>query len=364
MGNVFTIPNREIIEQEACAWIARFDARNMSAQEIAEFRTWIGRSEMHRDCFNQYLRTWKDFEEFSERSVSEVLDTFAEEPKPLSALGKLTGGWSNAIGRQAAITAVVGFLMIALLGIAIRFVLNDGGGQPLVIYATAVGENKSVSLADGTQIRLNTNSRMEVTYTKQERSIRLLKGEAFFDVIHDPKRPLVVYAGSGLVQAIGTAFVVRLKDADVEVLVTEGRVRLASMTEPGSHLNEVQSKTSIVVPLAVVESGQNAKFAIDVEAIDTISSDEIERKLAWRDGALIFKGDPLEHVIEEVGRYTPIKIVISDPQIRDMKIGGYFRTGEVEAMLDALEESFSIRVMRINDRLIYLSKMETSRVAN
>jgi transmembrane sensor len=82
---------------------------------------------------------------------------------------------------------------------------------------------------------------------------------------------------------------------------------------------------------------------------------EVDRKLSWREGVLSFSGEPLEHVVEEVSRYTSITIVNSDPAIRDISIGGYFKAGETDAMFEALETSFGVRVNRVNDRLVYLA---------
>jgi transmembrane sensor len=223
-----------------------------------------------------------------------------------------------------------------------------------VLYSTSVGEQKSIVLPDHSKVLLNTASRIQVDYRVGQRGVHLLQGEAFFEVAHDTHRPFLVYAGANIVRAVGTAFTVRVQKQDVEVTVTEGVVELSSVPHAvgstvGKGLIEPQTK------LADIKAGQSAAFNQDVESIQSIKPQEIKRKLSWREGILSFSGEPLEQVVAEVSRYTPVTIVISDPAIRDIRIGGYFKIGETDAMLEALETSFGVRVNRVNDQLIYLA---------
>jgi len=119
---------------------------------------------------------------------------------------------------------------------------------------------------------------------------------------------------------------------------------------------DASSTSEHTVKLVAIKAGQSATVDEQVEAIETIPSTELARKLSWRQGVLSFSGEPLEQVVDEVSRYTPVKIIITDPSIRKIAIGGYFKAGESEAMFEALESSFGIRVTRVNDRLVYLAK--------
>jgi transmembrane sensor len=219
--------------------------------------------------------------------------------------------------------------------------------------STRLGEQKPALLTDLSKVLLNTDSQLEVDYSAKQRRIHLLKGEAYFEVKHDVTRPFLVYAGRNIVRAVGTAFTVRLNKAGVEVIVTQGNVKLSSL-EDGT-ATPAKDLPSSAIRVADVAAGQRAVISEQVESIQPIAPIDIERKLSWREGVLAFSGEPLEQVVAEVRRYTPVTIVISDPAIRNLRIGGYFKVGETDAMLQALETSFGIRINRVNDHLVYLA---------
>ena len=111
------------------------------------------------------------------------------------------------------------------------------------------------------------------------------------------------------------------------------------------------------VPL---EKGQHVVFNEGIESVRRMAPSEIERILSWRDGMLIFDNDPLEDVVTELNRYTRRKIVISDSALQDLRFGGYFRVGDVSSILATFEEDFDIRVVPVNDDLVYLSRRRDS----
>jgi len=223
-----------------------------------------------------------------------------------------------------------------------------------VLYSTDVGEQKPITLADGSRVLLNTDSRIQVNYSAQQREVFLLRGEAYFEVAHNAERPFLVYAGANMVRAVGTAFTVYLKKQDIEVVVTEGIVELSAMAN-GSGGRTAKNLIKPAIKLADIKAGQSADFNQEVESIQPVMPLEIKRKLSWREGILAFSGEPLEQVVAEISRYTPVTIVISDPAIRNVRIGGYFKVGATDALLEALETSFGVRVNRVNDKLVYLA---------
>ena len=211
--------------------------------------------------------------------------------------------------------------------------------------------------------------------------MHLLQGEALFTVTKDAGQPFRVYAGNGRIQAIGTAFSVYLKGADVQVTVTEGRVALASL-EPsrpkaeqppaiaGTRHDGAASDETIddewVELLGTLSAGQVATIrspteetsAADSASLATVkplSPPELAERLAWRDGILMFSGDSLEDVVKEVSRYTTVSIEIPEPAIRQMRIGGRFPVGETEVMLAALESNFNVRVTRLGPNRVVLT---------
>jgi len=344
MNNVINIADQQALDLEASLWVTKLDGKRLSAEEFGDFRAWLQLSANHLAAFKQAAMAWGDLE------ILTGLAGAVPAPK--------RRGWSHWLGagkirttRTRPILALATAFMLLIVGLSVNWPgsLPTTGG--VAIYTTVIGESKTVELADGSTLLLNTASQVEVQYSPNRRTLKLLRGEVHFKVAHDSARPFEVHAGTNIVRAVGTAFTVELKAETVEVTVTEGRVELASVAVADSDIS-APHETS----LALVSSGQSAQFSDYVQSIVTIGQDEVDRRLAWHKGALIFKGEALEDVISEVSRYTKTKIVISDPEIRSLKIGGYFKTGETEAMLQALETSFGISARKVGKDLVYLSQ--------
>ena len=254
---------------------------------------------------------------------------------------------------------------------------NEVSQKGPLLYATDVGSYREITLSDGTLLELNTDSKVEVDYSPERRKVRLLKGEAFFKVAHNTKRPFIVYAAEKSVRAVGTAFAVSLLPQSFEVMVTEGKVELTNTVEvePVKEGGTSQEKRvelptkklslsrSVVTPI-YLEAGETVAYdqsrqkRLHSELVQSVSKREIQRKLSWQDGLLDFSETPLIEVIEDLSRYTSMKIEISDPELRNLKFGGLFRTDELAALFNALETTFNIKVEKINDSHVRLSRYE------
>ncbi len=224
----------------------------------------------------------------------------------------------------------------------------------ITTYFTAIGEQRWVDLPDGSIVRINTNSRLQVNFSEDARDVILQQGEAYFEVAAS-SRPFVVTAGRGYIAALGTAFAVRLSDNNViKVDVTEGSVVVTTtrdfmdIAEPDFSFVAEDGTSRVANAGDVVHIGESIDLVRSVEPI------LLERELAWRDGMLLFDGDSLESVIAEVSRYTSVEIVIAEPTLRDLKIGGYFRTGDTDILLSTLESSFAVEVDYIRPDLVYI----------
>jgi len=206
-------------------------------------------------------------------------------------------------------------------------------------------------------MQLDTRTRVSVAYSNSARVISLTEGDAYFSVAHDPRKPFLVYAGRYAVKAVGTAFSVRMQGRNLDLTVTEGRVQVASLEAPivavpVSDLTQLKNVTSLV-PVA---GGQKIAFKGEEETVERVEPAAVEKDLSWRDGMLIFDNDPLEDVVSRINRYTNIRIVISDASIRGLKFGGYFKVGDVPAILDTMNQSFGLRVEKVGERLVYVSR--------
>jgi transmembrane sensor len=371
-GRVYDFPDRRLIEEEAAAWLVRLDDdERLTADERDALREWLGRSPVHREELGAIAGLWGRMNVLTELAVP---------------LGKPDGGGAHPTVARAALlqrSALprLGIAAAAVMLVVAALVVSRVGDDPPAVsqglYATAVGQQQTILLADGSAIQLNTNSQAQVAYDDRHRDIRLLQGEAYFTVAREGRRPFRVYAGSGRVEAVGTAFSVYLKDNDINVTVAQGRVALAALDPAtaspppatGADTKGATGDQRYDRALGTLAAGQrttiraliiseDAVTRSVVEPIETVEPAELARLLSWRRGLLIFAGDPLEHVVAEISRYSPVTVEIVDPELKAIRIGGQFRVGDVEAMLSALEANFHMRVIRLPNNHVQIAAAE------
>jgi len=340
---IVPFPNLSTAEAEAAAWIARRDAGELTLQEQADFEAWIARSSQHRDALARLSTLWSDFDVFRKLA----------SPPPLSAqLGRRSDASALRLNRSRRRLMAVAASVIALVaaGYAGRAFWNNEA-EPSVSYETAIGSQRSIVLTDGSTILLNTDSRIDVDFTHARREIRLVHGEAYFEVAHNKQRPFLVIAGNGVVRDVGTAFAVRLLPQEVEVTVTKGDVELGTINhvgdDPATHAHM----------LGNIAAGQNAVFSDKVQNLALVSEAELNRKLAWRNGVLVYAGEPLSRVVADIGRYTSVKIEIADQRLNDLQVGGYFEVGKIDRIFEALEKNFGVHVRWLDGEHVQLSRL-------
>jgi transmembrane sensor len=274
MTRLASFPNARQIEAEACAWIAQLDGGKPSQEDLDAFREWVQRSPHHQAEIKRLSGLWSDLNVLTELAV------------PL----KKTSPWTGLFTLKAGVASIVVVIGVALVTYFTRHLLNLPNATEAPYYATAVGEQKAISLSDGSKVLINTASRIEVDYSADERVIRLLQGEAFFQVSHDTSRPFLVYAGADVVRAVGTAFSVQVRKSDVAVVVTEGSVELSSASNVLQKAGP-QGRALHGTRLATVTAGQSATVDDKVEILQTVPPAEVKRKLSWREGMLSFSGE-------------------------------------------------------------------------
>jgi transmembrane sensor len=210
---------------------------------------------------------------------------------------------------------------------------------------------------------LNTNTQVLVTYSNDQRLLVLRKGELHVEVAHDKQRPLRVQVGGKVVEAVGTAFNVYLKDdQNFDVIVTEGRVHVKPVQDkmPGAQATPDQ-------PEEVQELVQGQKLSVRASqpaAVEAIASTVINDKLSWRDGNLVFRGETLRDALDELSRYTPDSFKVVDPRISDVRIAGLYKAGDVDGLLMALKENFNIVHQRTSEGIIELSLNKETSTSN
>ena len=337
--NVYDMTEHNRIRDEASLWLARLDGEDTDHNLHREFEQWLSADSRHRSVFKELSSAW------SEMDILAVFQPLLEpeatsQPVVVDATPRLKS-------RRWLSFATAATLLIA--AIILAFPLWQTSKEPL-LYATAIGEQTNVVLSDGSKLHLNSNSVVEVEYDDDTRQLRLLRGEAFFEVAHNKSQPFIVRAGSGDVEAVGTAFAIQLDKSNVEVVVTEGRIKVtpAALTAAPSISDEK--------PLAYADAGQIVVYDQGIQSIATASAGELQRLLSWRQGLLRFQGETLDEAIAEFSRYNNIRIVVSDPALRDLRIGGVFNTSDIDSFLSVLDEGFNVAVQHYTPKLIYLRK--------
>jgi transmembrane sensor len=205
-----------------------------------------------------------------------------------------------------------------------------------VVYQTPVGGINTVPLEDGSRATLSTDSLIRVALESNERRVELDKGEVFFDVAKDPARPFVVLAGDQRVVAVGTKFSVRRNAEGIRVVVAEGLVRLERAGAKNAEL-----------PAGAVARTTGADVMVHEQA-----TREVEQLLSWRTGHIMFRDTALAEAVAEFNRYNVRKIVIADPAIADIRLGGSFRSDNVPAFLWLLQNGFPVAVEQRDDQVV------------
>lgn len=338
MSNISEFPSlKDRRLEEAGDWIAAI-GRGLTEEEEQALGAWLSSSRANYNVFMELARLWDDMD-----GLERLADLFPE-PAP-----KRRYPSSRALLTMAAsiVVALTLFTVFQTQDIADQSLDELVSFDMAESYNTAIGEQSTHQLIDGSTITLNTNSSVRVDFTEWNRILILERGEVHIKVAHDPNRPLSVIVGNKVVQAVGTEFNVEItQDQSIELVVSDGVVMVgvadATDTEasPDTPLLLTQSSTIVGAGEGALIAA-NDKNAESVEA-ERVASGEIAVKLSWREGNLIFRGESLEEAVTEVGRYTAVEFVFLDEDAKAVRVAGLFKAGDVEGLLAALRDHFSI----------------------
>lgn len=215
--------------------------------------------------------------------------------------------------------------VVALVGTLLTLAWNAGSHG----YRTALGEQRTFKLPDGSIVHLNTKSHVELHFTPGARDVSLAEGEALFVVAKDAARPFRVTAGNAVIQAVGTQFNVRHFDADTRVSVVEGKVQVAGRSAP----NELASSGSSGATL--LEAGEEILIAGNGHVAPR-STPDLARALAWRERRLVFRNDSLASVAAELNRYNSVQIQVEGEDVRQRRFTGVLDADDPQALLRVL----------------------------
>jgi transmembrane sensor len=288
------------IDNQALGWLRLQAERSLDANEQALLDAWLDEDTRHRGA---YIRANVINNAIAQAVAHQNLYPGEDRYGLRSEDGEGAGARRRALLKFGALAAGV-----AVLGVGVGTSLNLTGGSETVL-ATSKGEFKRVALPDTSFANINGGSKLEVKLTSDRRQVNLVQGEAWFEVAKDKAKPFVVQAGDVQVRAVGTAFGVRRYPDGAEVLVTEGTVEVwtgsakARLTA-GQH-SFVPNRTPVI---AVAQEPQ-----------------EVQRKLAWRGGKLVFTRQTLGEAVADFNRYSTRKIIIADPALAGKRIFGQYQ---------------------------------------
>jgi transmembrane sensor len=332
-----TEPGRQADEallREAAEWFELVHRDDPRTEDLARWQSWLAGSDERRQAF---------------RRVEQLWHTAGQLPRPRPTSRR------PAVLRIAAAAAA-----LALLGV-LWAVWQPGpfGSRDLSVVETRPGEHRELSLPDGSRLLVGARSEVTVQYTPAARYLVVANGEAYFNVEHDPSRPFVVRAGSATITAVGTAFNVHRVNERVVVTVVEGSVDVASVvpvTMPAPDgTPEPRAEPPLPEPTRL-RAGQEMVYsdqAVEVRVAD------VGEAMSWQAKRLRYFGETLKYVVPDVERYTDLQIVIADEEVGAIRYTGTVLEGEVDDWFTALEQTFPIEVVHVNDETVLLKSRAT-----
>jgi transmembrane sensor len=338
------------IEVQAKYWLWRVD-QGLSQQERQAFVAWVNQDNKHHLALHKYSPSIK-----TSKLLAEFNGLFPLEKKHSNNTQKLFTHLSLA-------ASVIFFSMLTseiFLNKSL-FSLFQQTSSAMVYqqFSTKTGEQASFSLPDGSLVHLNTNSLLTISFSDNHRQLNLVKGEALFDVAKDKSRPFSVTSGQQSFTALGTIFNVQKNDNNhLELIVTEGRVLIADSNEPLIKLTQ-QIANTVQFPERnnIVTAGEKTVIVNKIQLPkNKISPLALSQELAWQKGMLLFDGESLATALDEISRYTDIRFTIQDQELAKIKVAGYFKAGDVEALLDSISYNFDLTYTKTNNNNVLITK--------
>jgi len=301
-------PVREVeredpVYEAAAGWVARLSSLDATEADRAAFEAWHAADQAHREAYAEMDALWQTLGHVPDRRHRRSV------PKGLAGV---------------AVAIVLCATLAFQLGLVDRMRSDLWSG---------VGDITHATLTDGSRIDLNTDTAIALHFSETERGIELLRGEAFFDVVPDPRRPFVVRSGGLSVRAVGTRFFVRAGDTDKPAGVVEGSVDVAASERP-----------------VRVSAGEALHHTNDAPL--SVARADVDRVTAWRAGRLVFSGERLSTVLAELDRYRLGAIVLLDAAAGERRVTGSFDPRDTDEALVSIASSMGVGITRLSPLLI------------
>lgn len=305
------LPDAFDVEAQAAAWLERHVSDNWATEDQSALDAWLAQSPANKVAYWRLNAAWSR----THRLVA--LGDFESTSAPRWQMSPML------------LKLAAGFVVAAVIGTAAAHYVMQPRERT---FATPVGGHESISFADGSHIELNTNTVLRARMTTDQRIVWLDRGEAFFQIKHDPSHPFVVMVGNHRVTDLGTQFSVRRDKEKLRVAVLQGRVSFDAPDAQGAQ------------QIALLTPGDVATAAAEKISVTRASQRMLQLDLSWRHGALVFDNTSLSAAAAEFNRYNGQKLVIRDPSVADLKIYGTFRADNVDDFTRLTEAVFGLHV--------------------
>ncbi|WHI48609.1 FecR family protein [Microbulbifer sp. JMSA004] len=337
-----TNPKQAVSEDsldQACAWVARLRSDSITLADRSQFKEWYSIEE-NQQAFAEITELWGDLGALSKMPLGTLFPESIPSQKKRN-LDRTESTKSKAwtlpqwlIGGGLATCGAIVTLWVSFQGM--------GGETQAQMYATERGQIQTISLPDGSEVKLNSNSKLRVIYNRDERRTELVRGEAFFEVARQTSRPFTVSAGSANIRVLGTEFNVELNPENTRVSVTEGTV---SVTESGSAPGLKPESVQLV---------KNQKVSVSDRGLSPIGRTSPEEATDWTKGLLVFEKTPLKDALTELNRYLNVPVAAS-AQVENRLVSGTFEVSDPDNTLKAIATALDLQQDHSNANLTILS---------
>lgn len=313
---------------EAAAWVAHLHNTKRTPDSDRGHKLWLKDVPARQKVWEVATDVWEDLRRMPTAAVVRELEKARLRMK----------------ARRRNVGLLTGLAATIVIGVISLWTLRDAG------VVTDVGEQRTVSLKDGTQVTLNTATRVIVRFDEHQRRIELNKGEALFDVAKHAGWPFIVVAGDREINALGTSFVVRRDPDQVSVTLMDGKVSVSESAKKYVHDSLPQDKRKASANREVILApGQRLTFAQNVPP--KLDQPSIEKITAWRRGKIVFEDTRLADAISEMNRYSAQHLSVEDARAADLRISGIFKYGDSLKFADAVAATYQLQVVGSDGRI-------------
>lgn len=356
---------------EAGEWFVTCRNQPLDGELRRRFDAWLRRSPQHLSAYLELAALWNEGAglDAQRRWDTETLiaDALADRSNVVSIAD------TAQVQRSRSSASVVRWIAASIVAIAASVLVAYLPQFRAPIYVTQVGEQRSIALADGSTVELNSRSRVRVRYSEHERSLDLLEGQALFRVAKDASRPFVVTADGTRVRAVGTQFDVNKRREGTVVTVVEGRVSVLTdiahpridavsvdVSAPSMRLAD-QERASEPASGILLAAGE--QLTVTDTAAKEILGSNVAKAIAWTQRQFVFDAATLDEVAEEFNRHNQRQLIVQDPGLYGFHISGVFASTDPEALLQFLRERAGVQVVE-TDAAIYLMRKPSATVTD